>query len=92
MPKKIDPAVRERVMRMVADHRGEYSTPTELAKIAAREQIGRQAVRRWIVQADVDVGARPGVSSEDSAAAVVWPQQLVTFCHLFASVPPLVGR
>ena len=43
MPKKIDPAVRERVMRMVADHQGEYSTPTELAKvIAARERIGRE--------------------------------------------------
>jgi transposase-like protein len=68
MPKKIDPAVRERVMRMVADHRGEYSTPTELAKvIAARERIGRETVRRWIVQADVDPGARPGVTSGEPA-------------------------
>ena len=68
MPKKIDPAVRERVMRMVADHRSEYSTPTELAKvIAARERIGRETVRRWIVQADVDVGARVGVTTEESA-------------------------
>ena len=68
MPKKIDPAVRERVMRMVADYRGEFATPTELAKvIAARERIGRETVRRWIVQADVDAGARPGVSSEESA-------------------------
>ena len=68
MPKKIDPAVRERVLRMVADHRGEYASPTELAKvIAARERIGRERVRRWIVQAEVDVGARPGVSGEESA-------------------------
>ena len=28
MPKKIDPAVRERVMRMIAEHRSEYATPT----------------------------------------------------------------
>ena len=41
MPKKIDPAVRERVMRMIAEHRSEYATPTELAKvIAARERLG----------------------------------------------------
>jgi transposase len=68
MPKKIDPAVRERVMRMVSDHRAEYGTPTELARvIAARERIGRETVRRWIVQADVDTGVRPGVSSEEAA-------------------------
>ena len=31
MPKRIDPAVRERVMRMIAEHRSEYGTPTEFA-------------------------------------------------------------
>ena len=41
MPKKIDPAVRERVMRMIAEHRSEYATPTELARVlAARERLG----------------------------------------------------
>ena len=68
MPKKIDPAVRERVLRMAADHRGEYATPTALAKvIAARERIGVETVRRWIVQAEIDAGDRPGVSSQESA-------------------------
>ena len=68
MPKKIDPAVRERVMRTIAEHRSEYATPTELAKvIAARERLGRETVRRWIVQHDIDVGTRPGVSSEEHA-------------------------
>jgi transposase len=67
MPKKIDPAVRERVLRMVADHRQEYATPTALAKvIAARERIGTETVRRWIVQAEIDAGTRPGVTSEES--------------------------
>lgn len=33
MPKKIDPAVRERVLRMIVEHRSEYATPTELAKV-----------------------------------------------------------
>ena len=68
MPKKIDPAVRERVLRMAADHRKEYATPTALAKvIAARERIGVETVRRWVVQAEIDTGTRPGVSTEESA-------------------------
>jgi hypothetical protein len=45
MPKKIEPAVRERVMRMVAEHRSEYATPTELARVlAARERLGVETV------------------------------------------------
>ena len=41
MAKKIEPAVRERVLRMIRDHRVEYATPTALAKVlAARERIG----------------------------------------------------
>ena len=55
MPKKIDPAVRVRVLRMVADHRGEYATPMALAKVlAARERIGVETVRRWIVAAEIE--------------------------------------
>jgi transposase len=65
MPKKIEPAVRERVMRMIAEHRSEYATPTELARVlAARERLGVETVRRWVVQAEVDGGIRPGVSTE----------------------------
>jgi transposase len=68
MPKKIEPAVRERVMRMVAEHRSEYATPTALARvIAARERLGVETVRRWIVQAEVDGGIRPGLSSTEHA-------------------------
>ena len=68
MPKRIEPAVRERVLRMVADHRGEYATPTALAKvIAARERLGVETVRRWIVQAEIDAGSRPGISTEESS-------------------------
>jgi transposase-like protein len=68
MPKKIDPAVRERVMRMIAEHRSEYATPTELARvIAARERLGIETVRRSVVHAEVDGGIRPGASSSEHA-------------------------
>lgn len=67
MPKKIDPAVRERVMRTIAERRLEYATPTALAKvIAARERIGTETVRRMIVQYEIDAGTRPGVTSEEN--------------------------
>jgi transposase-like protein len=38
-----------------------------LAKvIAARERIGRETVRPWIVQAGIDSGGRPGVTCVES--------------------------
>jgi len=37
MPKKIDPAVKERALRMVSEHRGEYSSLT-----ACCDQVGRR--------------------------------------------------
>ena len=66
MPKKIDPAVKERVLRTIAERRMEYATPTALAKvIAARERLGAETVRRWIVQHDIDAGSRPGLTSQE---------------------------
>jgi len=55
MPSKINPAVKERAMRMVADHRGDYPSETALAEAVARKVgVGRETVRRWIIQADID--------------------------------------
>lgn len=68
MPKKIDPAVKERALRMVSEHRGEYSSLTACcAQVGRRLGLGKETVRRWAVQADIDAGARPGVSTEDNA-------------------------
>ena len=68
MPKKIDPAVKERALRMVSEHRGEYSSLTACCdQVGRRLGLGRETVRRWAVQANIDAGARPGVSSEKSA-------------------------
>jgi transposase-like protein len=68
MPKKIDAAVKERALRMLADHRQDYPSDTALAEAVAKKVgVGRETARRWLVQADVNAGARPGVTSDESA-------------------------
>jgi transposase-like protein len=68
MPKKIDPAVKERAVRLVREHRAEYSSLTAAAAAVARqERLGTETVRRWALQAEVDAGERSGTSSEELA-------------------------
>ena len=65
MPSKINPAVKERAMRMVADHRGDYPSDTALAEAVASRSCRRKTVRRWIIQADIDAGTRAGASTDE---------------------------
>ena len=66
MPKKIDPALKSRAVRLVSDHQGEYSSLTAACEAVAKQLgVGTESVRRWVVQAQVDTGQRPGVSSEE---------------------------
>ncbi|NDK91254.1 hypothetical protein GYA93_16940 [Gordonia desulfuricans] len=68
MPKNIDPEVKARALRMLAEHGGEYSSTTAAAAaIAKKLGVGRETVRRWAVQAEVDAGRRPGASSAELA-------------------------
>ena len=68
MPKKIDAAVKERALRMFADHRRDYASDTALAEAVAKKVgVGRETARRWLVQADINAGARPGVTSDAQA-------------------------
>lgn len=68
MPKKIDPSIKERCVRQVLGHLGEYSSLTAAAEaIARREGVGKETVRRWVVQAQVDGGERQGPTSQELA-------------------------
>lgn len=67
MPKVIDPAVKERAVRLVREHRAEYSSLTAAARAVARqERLGVETVRRWAMQAEVDAGDRPGSTSAEN--------------------------
>ena len=66
MPKKIDPALRDRAVRLVTEHQQEYSSLTAASEAVARQLgVGKESVRRWVVQAQIDGGQRPGVTSEE---------------------------
>lgn len=47
------------------EHRGEY--PTVMAAVSKQVGVCKESLRRWLAQADVDVGGRPGLTSSESA-------------------------
>jgi len=50
----------------VTEHRQEYPSVTAAAEAVSKQLgLGRETVRRWMVQADVDAGRRDGVTSEE---------------------------
>jgi transposase len=66
MPKKISPEVKDRAVRMVLDHQQDYPSVTAAAQAVAKQlNLGRETVRRWVVQADIDGGGRPGMTSAE---------------------------
>jgi transposase-like protein len=63
---KFSPEVRERAVRMVQEHRGEY--PSLWAAIESiAPKIGRvpQTLNEWVKRDEIDTGARAGVTTTD---------------------------
>jgi transposase len=68
MPKKINAELRARALRMVLEHHQDYPSQTAVVEAVAKQLgLGRETVRRWIVQAEIDEGGRPGVTSAEQA-------------------------
>jgi len=67
MPKKIDSQLKARAVRLATEHRGEYPTLTAASAAVAKQLgVGKESVRRWVLQADIDAERRDGVTSEES--------------------------
>jgi transposase len=68
MPSKYDASTRDKAVRLVREHAGDY--PTEWAAITAvsgRLGMSAETLRKWIRQAEVDAGKAPGMTSSESA-------------------------
>ena len=61
--------LRERAVRMVAEVRPNYESDwAAIGAVAQRLGVGSaETVRKWVRQAEVDGGQRPGVTSDESA-------------------------
>ena len=64
--KRYSAEVRERAVRMVVEHEGDY--PSQWAAIRSiAEKIGctTETLRRWVHRAERDGGRRPGLTTEE---------------------------
>ena len=61
---KFSPEVRERAVRMVRDHQGEYSSQwAAISSIASKIGCTAQTLSNWVRQAERDAGVEPSVGS-----------------------------
>ena len=60
--------VRERAVRMVIEHEGDYASQWEAIRSIA-EKIGcsPESLRKWLRRTEVDSGLRDGVTSDERA-------------------------
>jgi transposase-like protein len=65
-PSKYSPEVRERAVRMVFEHAGEYPSQwAAMRSIAEKFGCTTEGLRRWVRQAERDAGKRPGLTTSE---------------------------
>jgi transposase len=64
---KFSPEVRERAVRMVQEHRGEYPSQwAAVESIAPKIGCVPQTLLQWVKRVEVDSGVREGVTSTEA--------------------------
>jgi len=64
---KFSPEVRERAVRLVQEHRGEYSSLwSAIESIAPKIGCVPQTLLEWVKRAEVDAGKRPGTTTAEA--------------------------
>ena len=67
-PSRYSADFRARAMRLVAEARPDHDTEwAAITSVATKLGVSTETLRKWIRQAEVDAGQRPGVSSDESA-------------------------
>ena len=63
---KFSPEVRERAVRLVQEHRGEYTSLwAAVESIAPKIGCVPQTLLEWVKRAEIDAGARPGTTTAE---------------------------
>jgi len=64
--KRFSPEVRERAVRMVFEHQAEYGSQwAAIGSIAAKIGCSPETLRKWVRQAECDLGKTPGKSTAE---------------------------
>ena len=65
---KLSPEVKERAVRLVLEHEGEYGSQYEaIRSVAGKIGCNPETLRGWVRQAERDTGQRPGLTTDERA-------------------------
>jgi len=65
-PSRSSPEVRERAVRMVVEHEGQYDSQwAAIRSIASKIGCTGETLRKWVRQTERDEGRRPGLTTDE---------------------------